>query len=129
MTKKISFLDKTFWITESEANPKHVAGLQLLEMPEDAPPDYVEQLFVELQSFKKATPPFNCTVSTFLAYPMKLTPVDQLNMDYHVQMHVLDDISNKPELHKFVAKLHETWLDRDKPLWQYHLIKDKANKK
>ncbi|MFT5276674.1 MAG: diacylglycerol O-acyltransferase [Glaciecola sp.] len=128
MTKKISFLDKTFWITESEANPKHVAGLQLLEMPEDAPPDYVEQLFAELQSFKKATPPFNCTVSTFLAYPMKLTPVDQLNMDYHVQMHVLDDINNKPDLHKFVAKLHETWLDRDKPLWQYHLIKDKANK-
>lgn len=128
MTKKITFLDKTFWITESEANPKHVAGLQLLEMPEDAPEDYVEQLFAELQSFNKAVPPFNCKVSRFLGYPVKLSPVEQLNMDYHVQMHVLDDINNKPELHKFVAKLHETWLDRDKPLWQYHLIKDQANK-
>ncbi len=127
MTKKITFIDKTFWITESEANPKHVAGLQLLEMPADAPEDYVEQLFVELQSFNKAVSPFNCRVSCFLGYPMKLSPVDQLNMDYHVQMHVLDDINNKPELHKFVAKLHETWLDRDKPLWQYHLIKDKEN--
>lgn len=127
MTKKITFLDKTFWITESQANPKHVAGLQLLEMPEDAPADYVEQLFAELQSFNKAVPPFNCKVSRFLGYPMKLSPIDQLNMDYHVQMHVLDDINNKPELHKFVAKLHETWLDRDKPLWQCHLIKDKAN--
>lgn len=127
MTKKITFLDKTFWITESEANPKHVAGLQLLEMPEDAPEDYVEQLFAELQSFNKAVPPFNCKVSRFLGYPVKLSPVEQLNMDYHVQMHVLDDINNKPELHKFVAKLHETWLDRDKPLWQYHLIKDQAN--
>ncbi|MBA6391786.1 DUF1298 domain-containing protein [Colwellia sp. BRX10-3] len=127
MTKKITFLDKTFWITESEANPKHVAGLQLLEMPEDAPEDYVEQLFAELQSFNKAVPPFNCKVSRFLGYPVKLSPVEQLNMDYHVQIHVLDDINNKPELHKFVAKLHETWLDRDKPLWQYHLIKDQAN--
>tara|TARA_R110001583_G_scaffold51139_3_gene159626 strand:+ start:7401 stop:8798 length:1398 start_codon:yes stop_codon:yes gene_type:complete len=127
VTKKITFIDKTFWITESEANPKHVAGLQLLEMPADAPEDYVEQLFVELQSFNKAVSPFNCRVSCFLGYPMKLSPVDQLNMDYHVQMHVLDDINNKPELHKFVAKLHETWLDRDKPLWQYHLIKDKEN--
>ena len=127
MTKKITFIDKTFWITESEANPKHVAGLQLLEMPADAPEDYVEQLFVELQRFNKAVSPFNCRVSCFLGYPIKLSPVDQLNMDYHVQMHVLDDINNKPELHKFVAKLHETWLDRDKPLWQYHLIKDKEN--
>ncbi|MFT5815671.1 MAG: diacylglycerol O-acyltransferase [Psychroserpens sp.] len=127
MTKKITFLDKTFWITESEANPKHVAGLQLLEMPEDAPEDYVEQLFAELQSFNKAVPPFNCKVRRILGYPVKLSPVEQLNMDYHVQMHVLDDINNKPELHKFIAKLHETWLDRDKPLWQYHLIKDQAN--
>jgi diacylglycerol O-acyltransferase len=128
VSKKITFLDKTFWITESEANPKHVAALQLLEMPKDAPADYVEKLFAELQSFNKAASPFNCRVSCFLAYPIKLTPVDQLNMDYHVQMHVLDDISNKTKLHKFVANLHETWLDRDKPLWQYHLIKDKANK-
>jgi WS/DGAT/MGAT family acyltransferase len=127
VTKKITFLDKTFWITESEANPKHVAGLQLLEMPKNAPEDYVEQLFAELRSFCKASSPFNCRVSSFLGFPIKLTPVDQLNMDYHVQMHVLEDISDKPELHKFVAKLHETWLDRDKPLWQYHLIKDKAN--
>jgi diacylglycerol O-acyltransferase len=127
VTKKITFLDKTFWITESEANPKHVAGLQLLEMPEDAQEDYVEHLFAELQSFNKAVPPFNCKVSRFLGYPVKLSSVEKLNMDYHVQMHVLDDINNKPELHKFVAKLHETWLDRDKPLWQYHLIKDQAN--
>ncbi|MGB1263774.1 MAG: wax ester/triacylglycerol synthase domain-containing protein [Cognaticolwellia sp.] len=127
MTKKITFLDKTFWITESEANPKHVAGLQLLEMPSDASEDYVEQLFAELQGFNKAVSPFNCRVKGFLGYPVKLSPVEQLDMDYHVQMHVLDDINNKPELHKFVAQLHETWLDRDKPLWQYHLIKDKAN--
>jgi WS/DGAT/MGAT family acyltransferase len=128
VSKKITFLDKTFWITESEANPKHVAGLQILEMPENAPEDYVEQLFTELQSFNKAVSPFNCRVSRFLGYPIKLSPVDLLNMDYHVQMHVLDNINNKPELHKFVAKLHEVWLDREKPLWQYHLIKDKANK-
>jgi diacylglycerol O-acyltransferase len=127
VTKKITFLDKTFWITESEANPKHVAGLQLLEMPEDASEDYVEQLFAELRGFNKGSSPFNCRVSRFLGFPVKLSPVKQLNMDYHVQMHVLDDINNKPELHKFVAKLHETWLDRDKPLWQYHLIKDQAN--
>lgn len=116
-----------FWVTESRANPKHVAGLQLLEIPSEAPADYVERLFAQLQSFTNATAPFNCRVSRFLAYPIKLTPVDHLHMDYHVQMHELDDINNKSELHTFVARLHEIWLDRDKPLWQYHLIKDKTN--
>jgi len=128
VSKKITFLDKTFWITESEANPKHVAGLQIFEMPEDAPEDYVENLFAELQTYKTAVSPFNCVVSRFLGYPLKFNTIEQIDMDYHVQMHVFDDIHDKPALHKFIANFHETWLDRDKPLWQYHLIKDKANK-
>ncbi|MDT0594112.1 wax ester/triacylglycerol synthase domain-containing protein [Glaciecola petra] len=128
MSKKISFLDRMFWITESKANPKHVAAMQLLEIPENAPTDYVDQLYAELQSFDSAVTPFNCKVSQFLGYPIKLTPTKQINMQYHVQLHIVDDITNKVKLHKFVAKLHESWLDRDKPLWQYHLIKDKQSK-
>lgn len=127
VSKKLTFLDKTFWFTESEANPKHVASLQILALPQNAPLDYVEQLYVQLHSFNKAVSPFNCKVSRFLGYPTKLSPTSELDMNYHVQMHVVDDVNNKPELHKFIATLHETWLDRDKPLWQYHLIKDKAN--
>lgn len=128
LSKKISFLDKMFWITESEANPKHVAAMQLLEIPQNAHENYVEQLFAELQSFDTAVVPFNCRVSQFLGYPIKLTPTKQIDMNYHVQLHFVDDISDKASLHHFVAKLHETWLDRDKPLWQYHLIKDNKNK-
>lgn len=124
MTKKITFLDKSFWITESEANPKHVASLQLLEKPEDAGNDYVDQLFAEVRQFTKGVSPFNCKVKSFLGYPTKLVPVDELDMDYHIQIHELDDVEDKVTLHGFVADLHETWLDRDKPLWQFHFIKD-----
>ena len=42
MGKTLSFLDKSFWITESDANPKHVACLQLLAMPEHADKDHWE---------------------------------------------------------------------------------------
>jgi WS/DGAT/MGAT family acyltransferase len=129
VSKKITFLDKSFWITESEDNPKHVAGLQLLETPEGAPSDYVEQLFAEMRTFTQAANPFDCKVKSFLGYPTKLVPIDKLDMEYHVQMHTIDDLTDKPELHKFVAGLHETWLDRDKPLWQYHLINDKSSER
>lgn len=124
MTKKISFLDKTFWITESQDNPKHVAGLQLLEKPEDASSDYVEALYNEMRSFSQAIPPFNCRVKGFFRFPLKLVPVDTMDMDYHVRIHQIEDINDKQTLHEFVARLHEEWLDRDKPLWQYHLIHD-----
>jgi WS/DGAT/MGAT family acyltransferase len=117
-----------FWLTESEANPKHVAGLQILEIPQGAPANYIDRLFTELQRFDKAASPFNCRVRSILAYPIKFTPLKNLDMEYHLQLHEIEDISNKPDLHKFVATLHETWLDRDKPLWQYHLIKDKVKK-
>jgi diacylglycerol O-acyltransferase len=58
VSKKITFLGKTFWITGSEAKPKHVAGLQLLGLPKEAPTDYVEQLFAEVIGFDKALSPF-----------------------------------------------------------------------
>lgn len=124
MSEKLKFLDKTFWITESEDNPKHVATLQLLKMPDDAPSDYVDKLLAELRAFDQATTPFNCRVSSVMGYPIKFVPVTQLDMQYHVQLHTVDDLNNKPALNIFVASLHETWLDRDKPLWQFHLIKD-----
>ncbi|WP_339723720.1 wax ester/triacylglycerol synthase domain-containing protein [uncultured Paraglaciecola sp.] len=124
MSKKLTFLDKTFWLTESEDNPKHVASLQLLKMPAEATKDYVDELAAEMRANDQARAPFNCRVKTFLGYPLKFVPVKQLDMDYHVQLHSIEDLNDKPSLHKFIASLHEPWLARDKPLWQFHLIKD-----
>lgn len=124
MSKKLTFLDKTFWITESEDNPKHVASLQLLKMPTAASQDYVDELVAEMRASDQACSPFNCRVSTFMGYPIRFVPVEQLDMEYHVQLHIIEDLNDKPALHQFVARLHEPWLERDKPLWQFHLIKD-----
>lgn len=129
MSKKISFLDRTFWITESEDNPKHVASLQMLEMPEGAPDDYVEKLCEEMRSFDQATAPFNCKVDAFLGFPIKLKEVERLDMQYHVQLHEVEDVEDKLAMHQLVARLHEEWLDRDKPLWQNHFIKDRKSNK
>lgn len=127
MSKKISFLDKTFWITESEDNPKHVASLQMLEMPEGATHEYVDNLCEEMRGFDKATSPFNGKVKTFLGFPIKLEEVETLDMQYHVQLHEVDDVEDKLAMHELIARLHEEWLDRDKPLWQNHFIKDKKS--
>lgn len=125
MAKTLSFLDKSFWITESDENPKHVACLQILAMPKGAKStEYVPNLFQEIRSFARATSPFNCAVKTFLGYPVGFSPVKKLNMDYHVQIHRVADVTNREALDGFVARLHASRLDPDKPLWQYHFIFD-----
>ncbi len=128
MSKTLSFLDKSFWITESDENPKHVACLQLLALPEGADKkSYVPNLFKEIKSYTRATSPFSCTVKTFLGYPIGFKPVKTLNMDYHVQIHRVANVQNREALDAFVARLHASRLDPDKPLWQYHFIFDETS--
>ncbi|MDC8830619.1 wax ester/triacylglycerol synthase domain-containing protein [Alteromonas gilva] len=123
MGQKLSFLDRSFWITETKANPKHVGCLQLLEMPEGSDPEtYIKALHRDMQSFARASPPFNCRVKAFYIWPIGLQPVKHMHMDYHVQYHQVDVINERPALDDFVARMHETRLDPDKPLWQYHFL-------
>jgi diacylglycerol O-acyltransferase len=128
MSKTLSFLDKSFWITESDENPKHVACLQLLALPEGADKkNYVPTLFSEIKSYTRATSPFSCAVKTFLGYPIGFKPVKKLHMDYHVQIHRVANVQNREALDAFVARLHASRLDPDKPLWQYHFIFDEIS--
>ena len=128
MSKTLSFLDKSFWITESDENPKHVACLQLLALPEGADKkNYVPTLFSEIKSYTRATSPFSCAVKTFLGYPIGFKPVKKLHMDYHVQIHRVANVQNREALDAFVARLHASRLDPDKPLWQYHFIFDETS--
>ncbi|GGF53560.1 wax ester/triacylglycerol synthase domain-containing protein [Alteromonas lipolytica] len=123
MSQKLSFLDRSFWITESRANPKHVGCLQLLEMPEGSEPKtYVTALHEEMQGFARACPPFNCRVKAVFIWPLGLQPVKHMYMDYHVQCHQVEDVHDRVALDDFVARMHETRLDPDKPLWQYHFL-------
>ena len=54
MGRSLSFLDKSFWLAESDASPKHVGCVQILEMPEQAcASEYVRALYEEVKSHTK----------------------------------------------------------------------------
>jgi len=126
--KKLTFLDQAFGFTESDNSPKHVAGLHILEIPEDADETFVSNFVEQLKQCDQAVSPFNGVAVTFLGFPLKLKAQEKLDMEYHVKQHKIQDISDKENLHNFVSGLHEIRLDIDKPLWQCHLIKsDKGN--
>ena len=134
MAKSLSFLDKAFWITESDASPKHVAGLQYLAYPKDndaaANRQYCSELVNLLRTFDKPQSPFSCIVVTLLGFfPLKLKDTDKLDMNYHVQQHKIKDVGDEDEVNAYVAELHAERLDRTKPLWQYHVIESENSEK
>ncbi|MBO9489039.1 DUF1298 domain-containing protein [Endozoicomonas sp. G2_1] len=122
MAKGLSLLDRAFWLTENAQNPKHVASLQFLSKPDGAKDDYCSQLVTHLKQHNQGFKPYNQRVVSFLNLAIGFRPVDSLDMDYHVKYHQVDDLKDKTAIHNFVAKLHEPMLDRDKPLWQVHII-------
>lgn len=122
MVKKITFLDKAFWLTETDNNPKHVASLQILELPVNASKTYLTDFVNELKTHNVAVAPFNCVVKRFLGYPTRLQPLDKLDMEYHIQYHQLENLANRESLHKLTANLHAPRLHTEKPLWQFHVI-------
>jgi WS/DGAT/MGAT family acyltransferase len=128
MSKRLSFLDRALWLTENKHNPKHVAGFHLMTMPDDADQSYCTNLVADAKKHTQAFAPFDCRVVSFSRIALSLKKVESLDMDYHVKHHKIADISDMHALHKFAAKLHEPMLDRDKPLWQMHIIEGEKGK-
>jgi diacylglycerol O-acyltransferase / wax synthase len=129
MTKKMTFLDKAFWITESDSSPKHVSCIQILRLPDNKKQSYVDELVTAMRRFDHAMSPFNCRVVAFLKFPIKMVEVTTLDMEYHLQHHEIDNVEDSHQLNSFVAKLHEKRLDPKQPLWQYHVIKSTQGSK
>jgi len=127
MAKRLSFLDWSFWLTETRHNPKHVAAFQLLSKPDNARTDYCTHLVAELKQHTRAFFPFNSRIVSIMRLALGFKKVKRLNMDYHVQHHKIADIQDKDALNLYAAKLHEPMLDRDKPLWQIHVIDDEKS--
>jgi WS/DGAT/MGAT family acyltransferase len=90
---------------------------------------YVTDFVEQLRRFDKPQSPFSCVAVSFLGFPLKLVDIDKLDMQYHVQHHKIKDVGNATEINDFVARLHEVALERDKPLWQYHLIESENSEK
>jgi diacylglycerol O-acyltransferase len=120
----MTVLDVGFLLAESREHPTHIAMLQLLRPPPDAGPEYVSDFHRTLLT------------STDIAPRMRRRPVrtmtglgqlswaqdEELDMDYHVRLSCLPHPGRVRELLALVSRLHGTLLDRQRPLWELHVI-------
>lgn len=119
--KSLSPTDQLFLWLEKRQQPMHVGGLQLFSFPEDAPDDYVAQLAEQLRQHTRVTPPFDRRLDTRLAQPVWVHD-EHLDLEHHFRFEALPTPGRIRELLAFISAEHSHLMDRERPLWEFHLI-------
>lgn len=126
--KALSPADQLFLWIEKRQQPMHVAGLQLFQFPPDVGPRYIRDLVEHLRTFKEPEAPFNQRlVSRFGQYFW--TPDDQFDLEHHFRHRALPKPGRIRELLAYVSAAHSNLMDRERPLWEVHLIEGVQGKR
>lgn len=119
----VAINDAVFLLAESRQTPMHVGGLLLFEPPPDTGPEWLGEQFRALLEQRH--------VDRALARrPVRIGGVgpwawevdDDVDLEYHVRHSALPRPGRVRELLTLVSRLHGTLLDRERPLWEGHLI-------
>jgi diacylglycerol O-acyltransferase len=119
---RLSLLDLAFFLTESENSPKHVAGLLIFKKPPGSASNWVHKLALEFAGFDSPRAPFNQVVDFRALGGPRWKPVEEFSIDEHLFYHKPEKILTERDLFAYCAQLHEPLMDRDKPMWEFHII-------
>jgi len=120
----LSALENGFLLAESRETPMHVGGLYLFTLPEGAEVEpFLADLLRVLRSTAAWRRPFDHKLNPTRVGPLRhWVPDDALDVDYHVRHSALPRPGRFRELFALTGRLHQTLLDRHRPLWEQHLI-------
>ncbi len=120
---KLSLLDLGFFIAETEASPKHVAGLLICQPPAKSGGTFAKNLYRDYLTFTDVKPPFNSVINFSLSAMPHWEDAPLVDLNQHVFYHKLPKGKNdRKALYDFVSALHVPMLDRSRPLWEVHVI-------
>ncbi|HWU31402.1 MAG TPA: wax ester/triacylglycerol synthase domain-containing protein, partial [Marmoricola sp.] len=113
-----------FLLAESRSQPMHVAGMQLFEPPADAGPDFAANIYEKALLETEVAPLFKKRPykSIKTAGQWTWTPDEQFDVEHHLRRSALPSPGRVRELLELVGRLHGTTLDRERPLWESHVI-------
>ena len=125
---KLSALDSMFLLIENQEVPAHVAGLQIYKLPKGAGSSWLTSMMEELRQHPPS-PPFNLKLKQSLTGGMQMVEDTEFDIEYHLRHTVLPKPGTEEQLRNVVARLHANLLDRDMPLWEFHLIEGLENRR
>jgi len=123
--KPVKLLDAAFLHAETAQTPMHVGALFVLEKPSRRPRKPFHQRFRELVATRLgASEVFTRRLAALpfdIANPFWAI-TDDIDLDHHVRHWTLPAPGSWRQLETRVARLHEPLMDRDRPLWELHVI-------
>jgi diacylglycerol O-acyltransferase len=116
--------DSVFLTIENRSQPMHVGGLHLYEPPEGAGPDYARDLYQKWISSPDVAPIFRKRPkrSLLTAGQWFWEDDEEFDIEHHVRRNALPQPGRVLELLALTSRLHGTLLDRQRPLWECHII-------
>jgi len=118
--KKIPLMDLMWLLAETQSNPIHVCGLMLFEKPKGRPGLVAE--IVRAYRAAQPTPPFDSIPDIGGTHTPRWLPARDYDPRYHVQHIALPAGARYEGLLHLVGDLHETMLDRARPLFRVWVI-------
>jgi diacylglycerol O-acyltransferase / wax synthase len=117
-------VDAAWLMLDSSDTPMHVGVLAIFQKPRNAAPDYLGQLATRMRAHTKACAPWNYRLSGdgVVGVLSRLVEVRDFDLNYHFQHSALPEPGGERELGVVVSRLHSPALDRNRPLWEFHLI-------
>ncbi|MCB1841635.1 MAG: wax ester/triacylglycerol synthase family O-acyltransferase [Halioglobus sp.] len=120
--------DASFLLAEKRETPMHVGGINLFTLPEGADEHrFLSGLADVLRNAEEFRKPFGEFV--------KVSPLglfwekdEHIDLDYHVRHSALPKPGRYRELFALASRLHSVLLDRNRPLWETHLIEGLQNR-
>jgi WS/DGAT/MGAT family acyltransferase len=124
-----------FLFLENEESPKHIGSVEIMSPPESATADYVSQ-FVDKLRQRQPGPPFCYKLKKMIPNPFAILPAmpsgdvpipqwriaSSIDMERHVVYHQLPQPGSLEQLTEMLRELHLPLLERDRPLWECHVI-------
>ena len=125
--KQLAGLDASFLFLETPEMPMHVGALHILELPPGTKGRYIDALRAHIESRLPLTPALR---RRMVAMPLNLSNPGWVDADPDMAVHIvsirLPKHSGMAELEAAVGELHPVLLDRELPLWKFHVFEDLA---
>lgn len=123
--RPLSGLDAGFLYLEAAGTPMHIGSLMLLEVPRKRGHDFLSSLRAHVTERLPHAPPLRRLLQSApleLGHPM-WAETAKLDLDWHVCEHKLPRPVTAAKLNAIVGRLHAEALPRDRPLWQFVVIR------
>ena len=129
--KRLSVIDSAFLMLESRETPMHVGGFNLFTLPEGAnEQEFLHGLADNMRTAEAFQSPFGDKLKVGrmgMLGPLFWEQDTALDLEYHIRHSALPKPGRFRELFALVSRLHGTLLDRNRPLWEMHLIEGLEN--